>query len=523
MQRKAYGAFQQGDFDKAERFCAGILEHRPDDFDALHLLGLLNFERRHMVDALRFLTAAVKSNPHSSDATSNLGLALHTAGHYDEAISHFRSALQSVPEHPEILYNLGNSCLKLGRLAEAASSFAAALASQPDHVGALVNRGNALLRLNDLPRALSSYDAALAAMPGHPQILTNRGHTLRRLDRPLEALVDFKAAQAAAPDFAEAHFEAAMAHLTLGDFDAGWSAYEWRWKTAAFAGQRREFSAPLWLGHAPVGGRTILLHAEQGFGDTIQFIRYAPLLARRGANVICEVQAELQPLLSQLDGVSVIALGEPLPVVDLHCPLLSLPLAFKTQVETIPAFVPYLTAPVERLMHWRNRLPPGRPRAGFVWSGSSSHKNDANRSIPLTRLASLFDAPGVQCVSLQSEMRSADRDVLRELPNLLHLGDEFGDFTDTAAIIALLDVVVTVDTAVAHLAGALGKPVMILLPHAADFRWMRHRADTPWYPTAKLLRQPAFGDWDSVIVRLRDELHSAHVATSPARAWASLG
>ncbi|WP_050043745.1 tetratricopeptide repeat protein [Bradyrhizobium sp. LTSPM299] len=507
LQRKAYGAFQQGDFDKAERFCSGILEHRPDDFDALHLLGLLNFERRHMVEALRFLAAALKSNPASSDAMSNLGLALHTAGHFDQAISHFRSALQLAPEHPEILYNLGNSCLKLRRFAEAASSFEAALASQPHHVGARVNRGNALLRLNEPVQALASYDAAQAAMPGHPQILTNRGHTLRRLDRPVEALVDFKAALAASPEFAEAHFEAAMAHLTLGDFDAGWSAYEWRWKTAAFAGQHREFSAPLWLGHEPVDGKTILLHAEQGFGDSIQFIRYAPLLAHRGANVICEVQAGLQPLLSQLEGVSVIAAGAPRPVVDLHCPLLSLPLAFKTEVETIPASVPYLAAPTERLEHWRNRLPPGRPRAGFVWSGSSTHNNDANRSIPLARLASLFETPALQCISLQSEMRDADRDVLGDLPNLLHLGDDISDFADTAAIISLLDVVITVDTAVAHLAGALGKPVMILLPHAADFRWMRDRTDTPWYPTAKLLRQPAFGDWDSVIARLRDELH----------------
>ncbi|WP_426434274.1 tetratricopeptide repeat protein [Bradyrhizobium genosp. P] len=522
MQRKAYGAFQQGDFDKTERLCAGILEHRPDDFDALHLLGLLNFERRHMVEALRFLAAALRADPGSSDAMSNLGLALHTAGHYDEAISHFRSALQLVPDHPEILYNLGNSWLALGRFHEAEASFAAALASKPDHVGALVNRGNAFLRLNEPVRALASYDAALAAMPGHPQILTNRGHTLRRLDRPLEALVDFRAALVAAPEFAEAHFEAAMAHLTLGDFDAGWTAYQRRWQTGAFARQRREFRAPLWLGHEPVEGKTILLHAEQGLGDTIQFIRYAPLLASRGANIICEVHAELRPLLSQLDGVSVIAAGEPLPAFDLHCPLLSLPLAFKTQVESIPASVPYLAAPAERIEYWRNRLPPGRPRAGFVWSGSSTHKNDANRSIPLARLSQLFETPAMQCISLQSEMRGADRDVLRNLPNLLHLGDELGDFTDTAAIISLLDVVISVDTAVAHLAGALGKPVVILLPHAADFRWMRHRADTPWYPTAKLLRQPAFGDWDSVIARLHDELHPAHAATSVARAWSVL-
>jgi hypothetical protein len=360
--------------------------------------------------------------------------------------------------------------------------------------------------LNEPMRAIASYDTALSAMPGNPQILTNRGHALRRLDRPLEALADFKAALAAAPEFAEAHFEAAMTHLTLGDFDAGWKEYEWRWKTGAFARYLRPFRAPPWLGDEPVDGKTILLHAEQGFGDTIQFVRYAPLLARRGAKVVCEVQPELQPLLSQLADITVIASGGTRPAFDLHAPLLSLPLAFKTRAHTIPDALPYLAAPAERVAYWRDRLPLDHPRAGFVWSGSPTHKNDSNRSIALARMAPLFEDSPMQCVGLQTELRDADRDTLRGLPNLVHLGDGIRDFADTAAIISLLDVVVAVDTAVAHLAGALGKPVVILLPYAADFRWMRDRYETPWYPTAKLMRQPAFGDWDSVITRLNDEL-----------------
>ena len=203
-----------------------------------------------------------------------------------------------------------------------------------------------------------------------------------------------------------------------------------------------------------------------------------------------------------------IAEGEPLPAFDLHCPLLSLPLAFGTTMETIPSAVPYLTAPAERLTYWRDRLPKGRPRAGFVWSGSAAHKNDANRSIPLARFATLFvDAP-LSCLSLQHELRGSERATLRDLPDLLHFGGELRDFADTAAVISLLDVIVSVDTAVAHLAGALGKPVIILLPHAADFRWMRDRDDSPWYPTARLFRQPAFGDWDSVIARLSGELRA---------------
>ncbi|MGZ5871532.1 MAG: tetratricopeptide repeat protein [Bradyrhizobium sp.] len=506
MQRQAYNSFQQGHLDKAERLCAGILEYRSEDFDALQLLGLLNLQRRRLVEALRFLSKALKVNSGSADAMSNLGLALHATGRFEEAISNYRNALLLAPSHPEILYNLGNAFLETDRIDEALANYDDVLAKNPSHVGALVNRGNALLRLNRPVDAMSSYDKALAAMPGHPQILTNRGHALRRLDRPLEALAGFEAALVKGAEFPEAHFEAAMTRLTLGDFESGWRAYEWRWKTNSFASRRRQLRAPLWLGDAPVSGKTILLHAEQGFGDTIQFIRYAPLLAGRGAKVVCEVQPELHSLVSQFEDIDVVAEGEPLPPFDLHCPLLSLPLAFATRVETIPASVPYLAAPVERLAHWRDRLPEGLPRAGFVWSGSPSHKNDSNRSIPLARLAALFEDPPVHCLSLQSELRDAESETLRGLPSLVHLGGELRDFADTAAVISLLDVVISVDTAVAHLAGALGKPVMILLPFAADFRWMRNRDDTPWYPTAKLLRQPAFGDWDSVIARLGDEL-----------------
>jgi len=297
--------------------------------------------------------------------------------------------------------------------------------------------------------------------------------------------------------------------LLRGDFGRGWQEYEWRWKIKSAVSVARKLPQPLWLGQESLRRKTILLHAEQGFGDTLQLIRYAPLLAGQGAKVICEVQPELLPLLSEnitLKDITFMAAGESRPAFDLHCPLLSLPLAFGTQPGTIPAAVPYLVASAERQAYWRDRLSPGQLRAGFVWSGSRSHKNDSNRSIPLARLAAWFATPPLQCFSLQSELRDADCELLRSLPNLIHLGGSVGDFADTAAIISLLDVVVSVDTAVAHLAGAMGVPGVILLPHAADFRWMRHRDDSAWYPTAKLLRQPAFGDWDSVIARLPDEL-----------------
>jgi tetratricopeptide (TPR) repeat protein len=506
LQRQAVNSCQQGHFDKAERLCTAILEYRGDDFDALHLLGFIHLQRGRNVEAIGFLTKAVKVNTASIEALSNLGLALQNVGRFEEAIAQYRNALTLAPHHGEILYNLGNAFLALERITEALASYDDVLAVNPSHVGARVNRGNTLLRFNRPAEALASYDHALALMPDHPQILTNRGHALRRLDRPQEALVSLKAALEKSPDFPEAHFEAALAHLTLGDFKAGWKAYEWRWKTGAFADKRRAFRQPLWLGDAPLSGKTILLHAEQGFGDTLQFIRYAPLLKNSGARIVCEVQPELMPLLAPLDGIEVVAKGSALPSFDLHCPLMSLPLAFGTEPATIPAEVPYLSAPAARVAHWRNRLPPGDLRAGFVWSGSRAHKNDANRSIALSRLAALFANIPFACFSLQREMRDADREVLQRLPNLIDLGPSLSDFAETAAVISSLDVVVSVDTAVAHLAGALGKPVVILLPHAADFRWMRDRRDSPWYGSAKLVRQPAFGDWDGAIGRLADEL-----------------
>ena len=468
MQRQAFGSFREGDLDRTERLCAGILEYRPQDFDALHLLGLLNFQRRRLAEALRFLSEALKINSGSVDAMSNLGLALDATGRHEEAIASYREALRLAPDHPEILYNFANACLELGRTDEALSGYDSVLAVQPVHVGALVNRGNALQRLNQPVRAIASYDEALAAMPGHPQILTNRGHALRRLDRPVEALADFEAALAAAPEFPEAHFEAAMTRLSMGDFDAGWKQYEWRWKTGAFARHRRQFQAPLWLGETAVAGKTILLHAEQGFGDTIQFIRYAPLLAGPGRQGHLRSPAGIAAAVVAAQGSHGRGCGEALPAFDLHCPLLSLPLAFGTRLETIPA--PFHISP-RRRSAWRIGGIVCR-RVALVpdSSGRASRptRTTLNRSIALARLSALFENPPLQCLSLQTDLRSADGAALSGLPDLVQLGG-FRDFADTAAVISLLDIVVSVDTAVAHLAGALGKPVVILLPLCGGF------------------------------------------------------
>jgi len=310
------------------------------------------------------------------------------------------------------------------------------------------------------------------------------------------------------PDFAQAKFVEGVAKLTLGDF-SGWRGYEARWGVGFLASHRRSLAAPLWLGDQSLDGKTILLHAEQGFGDTLQFVRYAPLFAGRGANVILEVQPELARLLSPLPGVAaVIARGKPLPRFDCHCPLMSLPLAFATELATIPAIIPYIAPADQDVALWRERL-PRRPLIGLVWSGERSHDNDGNRSLRLETLLPLLRTPDVTFVSLQHEVRDGDRALLREQSAVIHIGDLFCDFADTAAAVSLLDAVISADTAVAHLAGAMGKPLLLLLPFGADFRWLRERDDSPWYPTARLFRQPAFGEWGSVIEVLRHELMRA--------------
>jgi hypothetical protein len=329
---------------------------------------------------------------------------------------------------------------------------------------------------------------------------------LRRFD---EALSCYERAAGMRPDFAEAHFHEGCCRLLTGDFQRGWQKYEWRWLLAdQRAEARRNFSQPLWTGVQDIAGKTLLLHAEQGFGDTIQFCRYLPLVVERGAKVILEVQPALAALMRTLPcPMQVIVKGEALPAFDLHCPLLSLPRAFGTELTTIPPTIPYLCASAAAATNWRSRLDAmRRPRVGLAWSGSPTHKNDHNRSLALEPLLSALDGIEATTISLQREVRTADAAILLERSNLVRLGEELKDFSDTAALISNLDLVVSVDTAVAHLAGALAKPVWVLLSYNPDWRWLLDRDDSPWYPTARLFRQDESRAWDGVLGRLSSAL-----------------
>jgi tetratricopeptide (TPR) repeat protein len=513
--RRALRAHESGELAKAERLYNALLQHHPDNFDALHGLGQLHCQRGRYDTALVMLQAALRSDGGRAEGFASLGLVFYYLRRHKEALVSYDAGLSRDPGNAELLNRRGVALLELNRPREALNDFERVLAGEPQHFEALGNCGNALIKLNRPQEAVAAYDRALARAPTNAQLLTNRAVALRRLDRPQEALMSASRALVGNPGFAQARFVESVARLTLGDFAAGWRGYESRWSVGLLASQRRNFTVPLWLGketpQLSLDGKTILLHAEQGFGDTIQFVRYASLLARCGAaSVVLEVQRELKPLLLGIAGAAtVIARGDPLPAFDLHCPLLSLPLAFATDLTGVPADVPYIGPSEEKVALWRARLPRQRPLVGVAWSGDRGHDNDLNRSIALAMLAPLFGGAEVAFVSLQHDVRDSDEPALRSLPNLFRLETKFSDFADTAAAVSLMDAVIAVDTAVAHLAGAMGKALLLLLPFAADFRWLRERTDSPWYPTARLYRQPEFGDWQSVVASLRHDLARA--------------
>jgi hypothetical protein len=335
---------------------------------------------------------------------------------------------------------------------------------------------------------------ALRLRPDYANAYNNLGGAMLAMDRPEEAIPLFRQALALDEEQVQARFGESLALLSLGRFREGWEGYESRWRDAAFCEGTRERATPRWEGE-DAAGRTLLLHSEQGLGDTIQFVRYAPMVRALGARVVLEVQAPLVPLLEGLADV-VLAEGAELPPHDFHCPLLTLPLLFGTTLESIPADIPYLRADGARRAAWRERLGPARlPRIGIAFSGSEEHPEDALRSIPVAQLRPLLTLPGVEFHVAQRDVRAADADALARLPGVRVHGERLETFAETAALLHHMDLVVSVDTSVAHLAGAMGLPVWLLVQTNADFRWLRGRADSPWYPSARLFRQARAGEW----------------------------
>jgi tetratricopeptide (TPR) repeat protein len=494
---------QQQQLDEAVACYRRALVLRPGYWEALINLANALAAQGRLDEAVSCCRLAAGSSPGVAEAHYNLGNLLQRQDRLDEAAASYRRALELRPGYTEAHNNLANALKEQGRLDEAAASCRRALRLSPDYAEAHYNLGNVLMEQERLDEAAACFRRALALRPDDPATHNNLGRVLKRQGRPDEALACWRAALALQPDFPDAHTNLAMALLARGELAEGWREYEWRWHSPLMRKTRRNFDRPQWRGEAATG-RTLLIHAEQGFGDTLQFCRYAPLAAASGLRVILEAPKPLVRLLRRLDGVDlVVEAGAPLPEFDLHCPILSLPLAQGTTLASIPATT-YLRADPQQEAGWRTRLAaiagPGR-RIGLAWAGNPALPADARRSLPPALLAPLFAVPGLHFVSLQKGGAAAPADF-----PLTDLMDEMADFAGTASLIAGLDLVIAADTAVAHLAAGLGRPVWLLDRFDPCWRWLAGRRDSPWYPTLRLYRQPAPGDWESVIAEVVRDL-----------------
>jgi Tfp pilus assembly protein PilF len=444
-------------------------------------------------------------DPGSAKSWFILGVACQLSGRTGESVDCYRSSLRLMPTNAEAWNNLGVSLQSLRRPEEAAPCFIEALRFEPGYAQAHNNLGNTLQAQGMLDDAVACYLRALHHQPDYAGAYDNLGLVLQAQGRLTEAVECYNQAIRLAPGLAEPHLNRAMAWLQLGDFALGWNEYEWRSRCRASG--IRSFDQPVWNG-APLRGRTILLHTEQGLGDAIQFIRYARLVKSLGGHVLVACQQPLARLLTQCSGVDgVIEDGAPLPAFECHAPLLSLPRIFETTVETVPTEIPYLAADPILVDRRSVQLSAAEGfKIGVAWQGSPEHKKDRWRSFRLAELEPLSRVPGVRLISLQKGFGAEQlADGSCRFP-IVDLGSSLQDLMDTAAVIKALDLMITPDTALAHLAGSLGAPVWVALPVAADWRWLLGRGDTPWYPTMRLFRQARWGEWRELFEQMADQL-----------------
>ncbi|WP_341902427.1 tetratricopeptide repeat protein [Polaromonas sp. YR568] len=480
---------------------------KPDFVDAhVHRGQALRALGQHQA-ALASYDRALALRPQDAETHFRRAAVLRDLQQPESAVAAYDTAVSIRPDYPDAHFNRGNLLRELKRPEQAVASYDLAIAQKPDYAKACLNRGVALYELNRLEDALASYDRAIRYNAGYADAFVNRGICLYELRRLDEAVASYDQALALQPDYPEAMLNKSLTLLLQGKLLQGWDLYEWRWRLPASAPYRPAFAQPCWSGREPVEGKTILLVGEQGFGDFVQFSRYASLLSARGATVVLQAPPSLASVLKDLAGVSrIVVKGEPLPPFDLYCPLLSLPKAFGTDMDTIPSAPRYLQADPRKVAHWRAELDrrtgdKTRLRIGLVWSGNPTQGNDRNRSMALSALVPHLPV-NHQYVSLQKDVRPADRLTLERHSHILHLGDELKDFSDTAVLCELMDLVLTVDTSVAHLSGALGRPTWVMVAFVPDWRWLLEREGSPWYPSIKLYRQPARDHWANVFSRL---------------------
>ncbi len=474
------------------------------------MLGYIQKDRGNLVQAAQHLRRALELDPSIADAHYMLANIAAAEGNADASIAGYLRALELDADLPFAYRDLSLAYFEQGQATEAKAIVERGIALFPDFPDLHLYYGNIQSHLNQFEQAVASFHQALACQGESAGLYYNCGIALQALNRIEEALQSFIQAQKLAPDMVDAHFHESICRLLSGDLEHGWRKFEWRWRTEAMRHSVFKFPQQQWTGEQSLAGKTLLLAAEQGYGDTIQFARYARLAAAQGAQVLMMVHEPLAALLQNVEGVSrLLTNRDKLPAFDYFCPMLSLPLAFKTTLESIPSEPAYLQGNTDLESAWKERLGQGKhtKKIGIAWSGNPDHANDKNRSIALDRLLPLLQSE-IDFIVLQKNISELDQTLLADHGNIAHYGEHMHDFADTAALIPHLDLVISVDTSIAHLAAAMGKPVWLLLPFSPDWRWMLNRSDSPWYPSMRLFRQPATGDWDSVLSAVKQEILS---------------
>lgn len=491
------------------------LKLKPDSAEAHYNCAVLLERSQQSQAALASYAKAIEIYPAFHHAHYNRAGLLRNMKQPQAALAGYDLAIAAKADYAEAHANRGVVLQELGRWEEALASYDRAIELRHDYAECHFNRGTLLSTRTQWDAALAACNRAIALRPDYAHAHCEKATILMGVGQFEAALSSYDQAVALQADFAEAQYNRSLALLLRGDYENGWLSHEWRWQNAQrlSMGQKRPFSQPLWLGQEPIAGKRLLLYSEQGLGDAVQFCRFAKSVADLGASVFLEVQAPLAGLLESLDGVSrLIVEGSSPPEFDYQCPLLSLPLALKTTLETIPAAAGYLRCDPAKLGQWHARLGDrSRPRIGLTWSGNPKQGNDHNRSFQLARwiehLPREFDY-----VCLQKEVRSVDEEALTANPWIARFDSELRDFSDTAALCECVDLVISVCTSVAHVSGALGRPTWVLLPFNPDWRWLLERTDSPWYRTVRLFRQRAIGDWNGVFVQVAADLRKTFAA-----------
>ncbi len=515
---------RSGNIQQAQAHYRRILQVEPGQPEALHALGIMAFQLKKYEDANSLIGKAIENKPNVPQFHYNLGLVFIALKRQEKAIQAFQEAIRIKPDYADAYYNFGLVLKKRQQFEEAVQNFKQVMKITPDDADAYYNLGNTYEALDRYEPAAKNYQLAIKKNGTFVGAFNNLALVLKKMGRIDEAISYFREALRLQPGLAEAHWNLSLALLINGQFEEGWKEHEWRF----MKGKRstiypHRFGMPLWDGSS-FAGKRLFVHSEQGFGDTLQFIRYLPMVKRLGGTLVFEAFGPLLETISGFPGIDKLVEISPdrrhVENCDYYVPLMSLPMLFATDIPTIPSNIPYIFADPEKASQWKNRINKKGYKIGIAWAGKPEHENDGNRSCELAQFLPLAGMPGIAMYGLQKGGAARQAETLDGMRRMINFDCELKDFSETAAAIENLDLIISVDTALVHLAGAMGKPVWTLLPYAPDWRWLLEREDSPWYPTMRLFRQPAHGDWGAVFGEVKDELEKLVATTTPYHPWA---